>query len=136
MNLYIDSEWNGFCGELISMALCSEDGKEFYESLGCDDPIPWVKKNVIPKIGKHPIEKKEFQDKLELFLAQFKKIHIIADWPEDLSKFCDMLIVGPGLRINTPDLSMEIRRIDAPSKVPHNALEDARSIRNMIIESA
>ena len=31
MNIYIDCEFNGFGGKLISMALCADDGREFYE---------------------------------------------------------------------------------------------------------
>ena len=50
--------------------------------------------------------------------------------PEDIAHFCQSLIVGPGARINTPHLTMEIRRdLDAVSEIPHNALSDARAIR-------
>jgi hypothetical protein len=60
---------------------------------------------------------------------------IIADWPEDIKHFCDALITGPGLRLDTPPLTMEIRRdIDAVSAVPHNALEDARGIMRKHLE--
>jgi hypothetical protein len=56
-------------------------------------------------------------------------IHIIADWPEDISHFCNALLTGPGTRLNTPRLTMEVRRdLHGDSKIPHNALEDARAI--------
>ena len=62
-NLYIDCEFNEFGGQLISMALVTGTGFEFYEVLDCPNPGPWVKDNVIPILGKEPISKEEFQDK-------------------------------------------------------------------------
>ncbi len=35
MNLFLDCEFNGFGGELISMALVDEHGLFFYEVLEC-----------------------------------------------------------------------------------------------------
>lgn len=130
MKIFIDCEFNDFQGELISMALVSEDGKEFYEWLGCDSPSPWVAENVIPKIGSiKPICIKQFQAKLQQYLNQFDQCHIIADWPEDITHFCKALITGPGWRVDTPPLTFEIIRIDAVSKNPHNALADATALR-------
>jgi len=133
VNIFIDCEWNEFGGELISMALCAETGEEFYEVLPCDEPGEWVAKNVIPILDKEPIEMDEFQTKLARFLAQFMSVNIIADWPEDIANFCKVLITGPGLRINTPPMSMQIMRIDAESAKPHNALHDARGIRKAVL---
>jgi len=128
MRLWIDCEFNGFRGELISMALVSEDGKEFYEVLPCDRPVPWVRDNVMTVLYRMPISKGAFTDRLYQFLNQFETIHVIADWPEDIKHFCEALITGPGTRINTPPLSLEVVRIDAESQCPHNALADARAI--------
>lgn len=128
MNIYIDCEWNGTGGRLISMALVAEDGREFYEVLICETPVEWVAKNVMPILNKKAIPFVDFDRKLELFLSQFESLNIIADWPEDIERFCAALIVAPGERLNTPPLSMEIIRIDAEPKIPHNALEDARGI--------
>lgn len=130
MRVWIDTEFNEFQGELISMALVAEDGSEFYEVLGCKSPGAWVKANVLPILGRAPILMSQLQMRLLLFLSPFSHIHLIADWPEDIAHFCQSLIVGPGARINTPHLTMEIRRdLDAVSDLPHNALADARAIR-------
>ena len=52
------------------------------------------------------------------------------DWPEDIEHFCAALICGPGMRINTPPLTMEIRRdLNGASQLPHNALADAKANR-------
>jgi len=128
MNLFIDCEFNEFRGKLISMALVSEDGKEFYEVLSCKNPGDWVKENVLPILNKSPVSFDVFQMKLQTFLGQFETIHIIADWPEDIKHFCESLITGPGFRLNTPPMVMSIYRIDAESDLPHNALADARGI--------
>jgi len=128
MRLFLDCEFNEFKGQLISMALVAENGKEFYEVLHCDNPGPWVKANVIPTLNRPPVPFDVFQMKLQSFLFQFSTVEIIADWPEDISHFCDSLITGPGSRINTPPLKMEIHRVDTESSLPHNALADARGI--------
>lgn len=132
MNLYIDTEFNGFGGELISMAIVSADGHELYEVLQCDTPREWVAEHVMPILGKAAISDRELQSKMQAFLSQFGSIHLVADWPEDIQHFCRTLITGPGMRLNTPALTMEIRRdLDAESALPHNALADARAIRDL-----
>jgi hypothetical protein len=79
-----------------------------------------------------PINRRQFVLLLQIWLLQFPSIHVIADWPEDISHFCQALITGPGERINTPALTMEVRRdLDLiPSATPHNALADAWAIRD------
>lgn len=133
MRLFLDCEFNEFRGELISMALVAEDGREWYASLGCENPGPWVAQNVMPILGAPTIRMGEFQDSLRNWLSQFKEIHVVADWPEDIAHFCSVLITGPGYRLDTPPLTMEVVRIDAASALPHNALADARGIREAIM---
>lgn len=127
--IFIDCEFNEFGGELISMALAAENGEEFYEVLPCDSPKPWVKEHVMPILGKEPISINEFQGQLKEFLNRFRHVHIVADWPEDIAFFCKALITGPGMRLNTPPLTMEVVRVDAESMLPHNALADAQGLR-------
>ena len=129
MKLFIDGEWNSYGGELISLALVPEIGEHFYEVLGCDSPDPWVAENVMTKLGKNQITMPEMQEKLEVYLSQFESVHIVADWPEDIMWFCKVLITGPGTRINTPPLSLEVLRVDTASTNPHNALADAGALR-------
>lgn len=135
MNLYIDTEFNEFCGALISMALVSECGREFYEVLHCAEPGQWVAEHVMPILGKSPVNTIFFKAKLKVFLGQFDSIHVISDWPEDIQHFCQALITGPGMRLDTPPLTLEIRRdLDAESALPHNALADARGIRDLAVK--
>lgn len=129
MKLFIDGEWNSYGGELISLALVPEIGDHFYEVLGCDNPDPWVAENVMTKLHKNRITMSEMQEKLEAYLSRFESVHIVADWPEDIMWFCKVLITGPGTRINTPPLSLEVLRVDTVSTNPHNALADAGALR-------
>lgn len=129
MNIWIDCEFNDFQGELISMALVDERGNEFYEALWCAEPSKWVANHVMPVLGICPVSKQKFQERLAAYLAKYPAIHIIADWPEDIAHFCESLITGPGYRLNTPPLTMEILRVDSVSELPHNALADARAFR-------
>lgn len=130
MHIWIDTEFNEFKGQLISLALVASDGREFYEVVPCDNPGPWVATNVTPILGKAAIPYQLMQQRLQGWLMQFDTIHIIADWPEDIEHFCAALICGPGMRINTPPLTMEIRRdLNGASQLPHNALADAKANR-------
>ena len=135
MRIFIDGEWNSYGGELISLALVAEDGRSFYEVLGCDNPDQWVAENVMPKLGKPWIVFESLQEQLEIFLRQFEfdSVHIIADWPEDIMWFCKVLITGPGTRLDTPPLTMQVLRVDTVSKNPHNALADAMALRDWYI---
>ena len=54
--LFVDCEFNEFQGELISMAIVSEDGREWCEALPCANPGPWVSQHVMPIIGKQPLQ--------------------------------------------------------------------------------
>lgn len=130
--LYIDCEFNGFQGELISMALVADTGEEFYEVLQCSTPVTWVADNVMPILNKEPVNLGIFKEKLGRFLAQFEKITVIADWPEDIMHFTASLLTGPGIMLQTiPEINMIINRKlhSGNSTIPHNALEDARAIK-------
>lgn len=131
MTLWIDTEFNDYKGALISMALVDESGREWYEVLECNYPSPWVLLNVMTKLNKAPVSIAAMQKSLREFLGQYSAVHIVADWPEDIQHFCAALITAPGMRIDTPLLTMEVRRdlkaVD--SAIPHNALFDALALR-------
>lgn len=135
MNVFIDCEFNGFGGDLLSMALVADDGEEFYEvrSLEKDrEYVRWVADNVVPHLNKDPVNREVFQSRLWQFINEYSEVHLIADWPDDIKYFCMELIVTPGVCINTPPkLTMEINRqlSSTSSVILHNALEDARAIK-------
>ena len=133
MKLFLDCEFNGFGGELISMALVDENEKYFYEVLPCMNPTSWVFNNVIPILNKQAIDLKEFKRNLFNFLNHYETIHIVADWPEDFSLFLTTLILQQGVCMTTPKLTMELWESDInltiDSEIPHNALQDAFALK-------
>lgn len=135
MEIFLDCEWNSYGGALISMALVAMDGREMYVSLPLHEELdPWVAEHVVPVLG----EPESLSSHVDLaarigsFLSAYPAVHVIADWPEDIERFCRALVVGPGARVCTPPLTLEIRRdLDSEqSALPHNALADARAIKD------
>ncbi len=132
--VFIDCEFNGWRGELISMALVSQCGREFYMAMIPTQILdPWVKENVIPVLQTEPCEQSEFTSALQCYLNSFDAIQLFADWPDDIKYFFDCLVVGPGEKIKTPPIAAHIRdwMHSRDSVVPHNALHDARAIREV-----
>ena len=136
MKYFLDTEFNGFQGQLLSMALVPEDSSkpEFYKELvfSNEELDPWVRDNVVPHLTETPVSRHEFQQALANYLWNAGECVIVADWPDDIRYFCEYLITGPGMSINilnkihfTLDTS-----INYNSKIPHNALWDARAIRD------
>ncbi len=143
MRYFLDTEFNGFGGALLSLALVPEDGEEFYITLECADSIvPWVERNVMPFLDHVPVglvsprmKRAEAAMAVSAYLAADPEPELVADWPEDLTQFCSLLMTGPGQMVPIPPLT--IRLIPLPgfstaanSAVPHNALHDARSLRD------
>lgn len=136
MRMWIDCEWNSDGGELISMALVAEDGVEFYEEIKFrQPPHPWVRENVMPHLSRAPLSYTAFQIKLGVFLSRYadSDLTVIADWPEDLERFCRALVLGGGKStlLFPIQLSCRIGKFSAArSEVPHHALWDARANRD------
>lgn len=136
MRIAVDCEFNGFGGQLISMALVAEDGREWYGVLPQPDIIEtWVNENVYPVLNQEPIERREFRQQFRSFLEQFDDIIIFADWYTDLVHFFETFAGKdhsesfhiPCTAVLLPDMEF------LPSAVPHNALEDARAIMRTLL---
>ena len=134
MKLFLDCEFNGFGGELISLALVDENNQHFYEVLACADPITWVKDHVMPRLNQKPISLAQFQSHLQIYLSQYSSLEIVADWPEDFALFTRSLVLSAGKCIRTPPLTMQLWMQDpiethVASENPHNALADAQALK-------
>jgi hypothetical protein len=146
MKYFLDCEFNGYRGELISMALVAEDGRELYlVTHRLPDVIPWVKDNVVPILFAEGAEEATVW-RIDLFGAQIAKfMHedlapvVVADWPDDIRYFCECLITGPGEMVDIPrdregGIELVVERVDAyptdlSGAVQHNALWDARALK-------
>lgn len=128
--LYLDTEFNGLGGSLISMALVADDGDNWYEVYAIPRlcPDPWVAEHVLPVLGKEPIGAEEFRRSLDKFLRRHDGCEIVADWPDDFTHLADQMgRIGAAYGFEMP-IRCTMRLIDTPElspAVPHNALSDA-----------
>ena len=55
LRYFLDTEYNGWGGALLSLALVPDDGEELYLTLDWDGALePWVERNVIPYLDTVP----------------------------------------------------------------------------------
>jgi hypothetical protein len=148
MRYFLDCEYNGFGGELISLALVPEErgDEEFYAVLTSSaEPNSWVAQNVVPYLDHvpeglkgAPLEREQAAILLAAWLTGLAEVEIVADWPEDIALFCRLITVGPGRMVPMPQLRFTLMSLPgfstaANSAVPHNALHDARSLRDHVL---
>jgi hypothetical protein len=146
MRYFLDTEYDGLGGKLISLALVPEDGgEEFYVTIDQPATCPWVQRNVMPYLDHVPegmkgprVSREAAAHALASWLVLDEAPEIIADWPEDLSQVAMLLITGPGEMHNLPGLVLRFVQLRgfstaANSAVPHNALHDARALREHLI---
>jgi len=148
MRYFLDTEFNGFGGALISLALVPEYGdQDFYVSLPLPDDIhPWVEQHVVPYLRFVPqgldydLSRADASRHLEAYLAPDDDPLIVADWPDDLAHFCQLLLTGPGNMIALNGLRLQLINgagfsAAVNSKVPHNALHDARALKEFCLSA-
>lgn len=146
MRYFLDCEYDGPGGALLSLALVPDDGgEEFYVVIPPPAPVqPWVERHVVPYLHSVPAA-------LDLTLDRIAAAHavaaylgadpdpvLVADWPEDLSLAFGLLVTGEAEIADLPGLSAEWVRLPgfsvaANSRVPHNALHDARALRDHLL---
>lgn len=133
--LFLDCEFNGHGGALISLAMVSNtSGKEFYEVLPLDKAYydSWVMANVVPFLNKKSIPTDEFNKKLREFLTLHAGEIIVADSPADFIYLLDRLhnLKNDKYEMLNLNISMSLVMSDnlAPS-MPHNALSDAIALK-------
>jgi hypothetical protein len=145
---FLDTEFNGFGGELISLALVPEYGdQEYYVVIPLETPAePWVERHVMPYLERVPplsfnrLDRVAAAHDIAAFLSTDDDPVIVADWPEDIALFCRLLLVGATDIVDVQSICFEFRRTPGfstarNSKVPHNALHDARALRDFILDN-
>ena len=146
MRYFLDTEYNGWGGALLSLGLVGERGDEFYAVIEHDGPIePWVEHHVLPYLDMVPeplrgprLDRAGAARALAFFLAHDPEPLILADWPEDIAQFAMLLTTGPGMMVALPPPRFELVSLPgfstaANSAVPHNALHDARALRDHVL---
>ncbi len=139
MNLYLDTEFDGHGGKLLSLALAADDGTSWYgihpDTWRQQTFNPWVAEHVVPLLRAMPRTASFFEEDDGAFRASLKEYllsradcTIWADWPDDFAHLM-RLMSGPSY----PDSFMipcTMQLIVTPDgeprpEHPHNALSDA-----------
>lgn len=138
MTLYLDCEFNGHGGSLISMAIVSDvDGEEFYLEVDCKEPIhPWVKENVIPKLIGKTAPRHNFIALLVMYLNKHIGEDIVADWPHDFTLLMNEM-AGPNYESSYlfPCTMRLINSGPTNPEIPHFALSDAKALMRYCLEN-
>jgi hypothetical protein len=143
---FLDTEYNGIGGALLSLALVPDDGDELYLTLKTSEPlVDWVQRHVVPYLDSVPeqlscprLPREDAAHALEGYLRHDEEPLIFADWPEDIAQFCNLMITGPGDMVEVRHVTFRLLPMSnfstaANSRVPHNALHDARALRDHIL---
>ena len=104
-----------------------------------------MERNVIPYLDSVPdslisprMSRADAARTISQFLAGDPEPLIVADWPEDIALFSALLVTGAGMMVEMPPLRFSFMPLSgfstaANSKVPHNALHDARALRDHVL---
>src|SRR4029079_1269566 len=119
MRYFLDTEYNGWSGALLSLALVPEDGEELYLTLDWDCALePWVERNVVPYLDTVPeplvsprMSRADAARTVSHYLAADPMPTIVADWPEDIALFNALLVNGPGTMVEVPALTFHYVRL-------------------------
>jgi DNA polymerase III epsilon subunit-like protein len=155
MKLFLDCEFTQLNKDtkLISLALVTETGDEFYVELtdtyAVEDCSEFVVQHVLPQLDTqtHGVTVIEAQQALKMFLDRFEgPLEICTDAPGwDWNFFCDLAYVNhkwPQHVLNCPtnlielfqNLGSEIDIDFTLDELPHHALFDARILAEMTRE--
>lgn len=143
---YIDCEFDGHGGPLLSMAMVDENGIALHVKTTETARDPWVIQNVVPLLDSHDAD----------FIAECPVSHvgtwlrrmmehsespvIVADSPVDIGRFCAALSTaehGGWASTDFPRLTFEVHNVDCyptdlPGAVQHNAYWDAMALRHRL----
>lgn len=146
MRYFLDTEYNGIAGALLSLALVPDDGDELYLTFQTSDAlVDWVDRHVVPyldsvspQLSCPRLSRADAAHALEQYLRHDEEPLIVVDWPEDIAQFCNLMVTGPGDMIETRHVTFRLTPMSnfstaANSKVPHNALHDARALRDHVL---
>lgn len=140
MRYYLDCEFDGFGGPLISLALVREDGiSDYWVMVGVEAKDEWVSENVVPILWDCPLPPKTWERSaaamdIAAFLNSANDPIIVSDWPADIRYFCELIEFPMGQMAPIPSLKFEMHRVDAyptdlEGAVQHNAWWDAMALR-------
>jgi hypothetical protein len=143
---YIDCEFDGHGGPLLSMAVVTEEGLGLHMKVAKEASDPWVQANVVPLLDQHDADydvecrPNEVGTWLRRMLNHAQNPVIVADSPVDIGRFCAALSTdehGGWASTDYPRLTFEVHNVDCyptdlAGAVQHNAWWDAMALRHKL----
>lgn len=140
---YIDCEFDGHNGPLLSIAMVREDGANAYVTTGAVAEDPWVIENVLPWLNSHDatnswhVRPREVGTILRNFIWPCQNPVIVADSPVDIARFCQAISTsehGGWASTDYPGMTFIVRNVDCypttlKGAIRHNAWWDAMALR-------
>ncbi len=149
---YIDCEFDGHNGPLLSIAMVRGDGRGLHVKIGDHNAVndPWVRENVIPIMDSHHadlswhVQPNEAGTQLRGFIGDCQNPKIIADSPVDIARFCRAISTaedGGWHSSGYASMTLIVRNVDCyptalSGAVQHNAWWDAMALRAALTEGA
>lgn len=141
---YIDCEFDGHDGPLLSIAMVRGDGKGLHVKVGgMAVESPWVAQNVVPILDSHhadyswSVRPNEVGTPLRGFIGDCQNPTIIADSPVDIGRFCRAISTGEDGQWHSTGyhgMTFQVHNVDCypttlSGAVQHNAWWDAMALR-------
>lgn len=142
-HFYIDCEFDGHNGPLLSMAIVRDDDYSIHMRIAQEAKDPWVRKNVMPLMDQHKATQSgivyinDVGGVIRAFIGDCAHPVIVADSPVDIGRFCQALSTGTDggwASADYPAMRFDVHNVDCyptdlPGAVQHNAWWDAMALR-------
>lgn len=146
MRYFLDTEFDGHNGPLLSVALVCEDGLSIHLRTTARADDPWVMANVEPHMDSHDADVDASNVRmnyvgahLRQFLGRDRAPVIIADSVVDIGRFCQAISTGEdgGWASFDGNITFEVHDVACypttlPGAVQHNAWWDAMALREKL----
>lgn len=149
MKYYIDCEFDGHGGPLLSIAMVSYNGPSIHIRTTEIARDQWVIENVVPLMDRHDADMEAtlpvngVGEALRRFINMFpgaQSIDVIADSPVDIGRFCQAISTGEDggwASTEYPRIDFEVHNVDCypttlEGAVQHNAWWDAMALREKL----
>lgn len=147
MRYYLDCEFDGHNGPLLSLALVREGGLSIYIETDVNAADPWVITNVVPLMSKQKadvhlqgVPPDAVGGPLLALLGADDWPVIIVDSVVDIGRFCRALSTradGDWCSVDFPRMTFEVHNVECyptglPDAVQHNAWWDAMALQHRL----
>ena len=143
---YIDCEFDGHNGPLLSIAMVREDGYSIHITCPAEVQDEWVAENVLPILAEHNahvsmwLAPNEVGPALRAFIGDVDRPVIVADSPVDIGRFCRAISTGKDggwSSTGYPQMTFVVHNVDCypttlEGAVRHNAWWDAVALRAIL----